>query len=200
MPSLVGIMNLSRSLTTAAALLVLAACPTVVNAQGSLTPPPGPPAPVMKSLDQLEPRTPLSQATTPGAAESVFRISAPGSYYLTGHLSVPAAFSGIEIASDGVTLDLGGFTITGQSGSHYGINASPNPRRSLTVRNGSIRTMGRESIYASAAARDNVFENLIISGGIRSGIWAGNATVRNCAVSQNGGIGIFLQGQAGSLV
>lgn len=193
-------MNLSRSLASLASLIVLAACPAAAHAQGSLTPPPGPPAPVMKSLDQLEPRTPLSLATTPGDADSVFLITAPGSYYLTGPLSVPAAFSGIEVASDGVTIDLAGFTISGQTDSHYGINAAPSPRRSLTVRNGSIRTMGREGVYAPATARDNVFEHLVISGGGRAGIWAGNAIVRDCAVSQCTGIGIFLQGQSGSSV
>jgi hypothetical protein len=41
-------------------------------AQGSLTPPPGAPAPTMKTLDQIEARTPISSAP--------FTISAPGSY------------------------------------------------------------------------------------------------------------------------
>src|SRR5437667_49820 len=42
--------------------------------QGSLTPP-GPPAPSMKSLAQIEPRTPISSLP--------FTINAAGSYYLT---------------------------------------------------------------------------------------------------------------------
>ncbi len=41
--------------------------PCALHAQGSLTPPPGPPAPVMKTLDQVEARTPLN-AGQPGVS------------------------------------------------------------------------------------------------------------------------------------
>src|SRR5215831_14797408 len=71
-------------------------------AQGSLTPP-GAPAPGMKTLTQLEPRTPIASAP--------FTISAPGSYYLTTNVSVSAG-DAITIATNNVTLDLRGFTIS----------------------------------------------------------------------------------------
>jgi hypothetical protein len=71
-------------------------------AQGSLTPP-GAPAPTMKSLDQIEPRTPISSAP--------FVISAGGSYYLTTNVTVGSG-DAITIAANNVTLDLKGFTIT----------------------------------------------------------------------------------------
>src|SRR5580704_7915636 len=67
--------------------------------QGSLTPP-GAPAPSMKSLDQIQPRTPIS---------SPVAITQPGSYYLT--TNIVGAFSLTILTSD-VTLDLNGFTIT----------------------------------------------------------------------------------------
>jgi hypothetical protein len=51
---------------------------STVFAQGSLTSP-GAPAPTMKTLAQIEPRTPISSAP--------FTISVPGSYYLTTNLT-----------------------------------------------------------------------------------------------------------------
>src|SRR4030095_6606576 len=72
-------------------------------AQGPLTPP-GAAAPTMKTLDQLEPRTPIS--TLP------FTISSPGSYYVTSNLTGVAGQHGITINADNVTLDLGGFERT----------------------------------------------------------------------------------------
>ena len=73
---------------------------STLHAQGSLTPP-GAPAPTMKTLDQIEARTPIS---------APFSISASGSYYLTTNLTVSSG-SAIIIAASGVTLDLNGFTL-----------------------------------------------------------------------------------------
>ena len=75
---------------------------STIHAQGSLTPP-GAPAPTMKSLAQIEPRTPISSAP--------FTISVPGSYYLTTNVTVSAG-DAIIIAANNVTLDLNGFTIS----------------------------------------------------------------------------------------
>jgi hypothetical protein len=72
-------------------------------AQGSLTPP-GAPAPTMKSLAQIEPRTAI---TNSGAVT----ISQPGSYYLTANITVNFG-DAITIATNDVTLDLNGFTIS----------------------------------------------------------------------------------------
>jgi hypothetical protein len=72
-------------------------------AQGPLTPPPGAPAPTMKTLEQIEPRTPISALP--------FTISSPGSYYVSGDLVVVANQHGISIDASNVTLDLGGFEL-----------------------------------------------------------------------------------------
>src|SRR5438309_7234897 len=72
--------------------------------QGNLTPP-GPPAPSMKTLAQIEPRVAIGSIP--------FNITAPGSYYLTTNLTGVAAKSGILIAADDVTLDLNGFALVG---------------------------------------------------------------------------------------
>ena len=100
------------------ALLAIAAL-TAVLAQGPLTPPSGAPAPVMKTLDQVEPRTPLvagSSGVNTTDVDYHFVISQPGSYYLTANLPVTKA-SGIRVTVAGVTLNLRGFQIHRASGS-----------------------------------------------------------------------------------
>lgn len=99
-------------------------------AQGSLTPP-GAPAPTMKTLAQVEPRTAIASAP--------FTISASGSYYLTANLTVSSG-NAITLAANGVTLDLNGFTIssTAPSATGYGILIN-NGLRNLTILNGFIQ-------------------------------------------------------------
>ena len=74
-------------------------------AQGPLTPP-GAPAPTMKTMEQVEPRTAITNVP--------FAISQSGSYYLATNLT--SAGSGVVISASGVTLDLMGFSITGAGG------------------------------------------------------------------------------------
>ncbi|MDB6125709.1 MAG: hypothetical protein JWQ71_4702 [Pedosphaera sp.] len=72
--------------------------------QGSLTPP-GAPAPTMKSLDQIEARTIITSLP--------YVITNAGSYYLTGNLTGVAGTNGITIIVDNVSIDLNGFSYTG---------------------------------------------------------------------------------------
>ena len=116
-----------------------------VTAQGPLTPP-GAPAPTMKTLDQVEPRTPIDATHTPGDADSLFKITQPGSYYLTGNITGVAAKHGIEIAAGGVTLDLMGFDLSGIAGSLDGVSSTVASLTSISIRNGSIRAWGDEGI------------------------------------------------------
>ncbi len=119
------------------ALLLAAAAVAIA---GDLNPPSGAPSPTMKTLAQVEPRIPLSQATTPGDADSMLRITQPGSYYLTGDLIVTGDRSGIEIASHNVTIDLNGFTIIGTNlHNRSGITAGIIQLRNIHVRNGAVR-------------------------------------------------------------
>lgn len=155
---------------------------TFLLSQGALTPP-GAPAPTMKTLDQIEPRTPIS--TLP------FTISSPGSYYLTGNLTATADGNAITVAADNVTLDLNGFTLAGGgtgsrrailiSGFHFGI----------CVRNGTMSGWTNLSI-ASPQASGVIYENLrLVSNVLTGAILAGSSTtVRGCTVTFNNGSSI----------
>jgi hypothetical protein len=123
----------------------LIALPALAFAQGALTPPAsafsaGTPAPSMKSLDQLEPRTPLGEI---GGSTANLTISQPGSYVLLGNLTVASGHA-IAITTDNVTLDLGGFTLssTDSAAASDAINIADN-LKSVSIRNGHIRSGSR---------------------------------------------------------
>ncbi len=105
---------------------------TSSSAQGPLTPP-GAPAPTMKTLPQVEPRTAITNAGS-------FTISAPGSYYLTTNLTITAA-DGITITCSNVTLDLNGFAILSTTSAPFGGSAVllAGKNRQIRILNGSIR-------------------------------------------------------------
>jgi hypothetical protein len=64
-------------------------------------------------------------------------INTPGSYRLSGNLTVPAGKHGIVIATDGVTLDLNGFSVSGPPGEH-GITDDSVARSRIAIRNGHV--------------------------------------------------------------
>jgi hypothetical protein len=86
---------------------------------------------MMKTLAQLEPRTPISSAP--------FTITDPGSYYLTTNITVSSG-NAITIVTNGVTLDLNGFTIssTAPGAAGTGIRLSDS-LQNLTILNGFIQ-------------------------------------------------------------
>jgi parallel beta-helix repeat protein len=164
-------------------ILLLAFCflPACLFAQGGLTPP-GAPAPTFKTLQQVEPRTPISSLP--------YTISSPGSYYVTTNLTGVNAASGITIAANDVTLDLKGFSLVGVPGSIDGILVSGN-RTNLWIGNGTIRGWGLEGIDGTTA-QSSVFMDLKIIGGGDVGLRSGTAaTVTRCTALANNQEGIL---------
>jgi len=151
---------------------------STVFAQGSLTPP-GAPAPTMKTLAQIEPRTPISSAPC--------TISQPGSYYLTTNLTVSSG-TGIYISADDVTLDLNGFTIrsTAPSSTGYGIYLS-GTRRNIAIANGFI--VGGVTNNGSGVFSGSGFNYGIYESGDR------NVKVSNVSLAGCQYYGIRLQGE-----
>jgi parallel beta helix pectate lyase-like protein len=149
--------------------------------------PPGAPAPTMKTLQEVEPRTPISQADVP------LQILLPGSYYLTENLlavGLPANHV-IEIASDNVTLDLRGFTITGSSEVAQAFDGVKvfDGIRSVAIRNGTIEKCIDRGIDAEKA-NDIIVEGIRAIGNIGDGIVIASGIVRECVATNNSGSGI----------
>ena len=160
--------------------LLLTALPCA--AQGPLTPP-GAPAPTMKTLEQIEPRTPISSAD--------YVISNSGSYYLTSNLTAAAGQNGITVDSDDVTIDLNGFTLTGSGAtSGHGIYQA-DTLRNLRVHNGNVVQwggLGRSGVYADG--KNNQFDHIQAATNYW-GIWAGEgSTISDCSAPYNRNDGI----------
>jgi hypothetical protein len=173
-----------KSNQTIAGWLVLAALstlnlqPSTGFAQGSLTPP-GAPAPMMKTLAQVEPRTPISSLP--------YTISAPGSYYVTTNLTGASGNYGIAIAAGNVTLDLNGFSLLGVSGSLDGVHVNSS-YTNITVRNGVITGWGYRGVdaYSAGYPHNLLFERLAVSANGSFGIITeAGSEVRDCCCMSN---------------
>jgi len=147
------------------------AAAAIVGRAGPLNPPAGPIARTHQTLTEVEPRIPISAATRPGDADSLFRITQPGSYYVTGNITGVAAKHGIEIEASNVTLDLMGFAFIGVAGSLNGVNVRAFPQ-SVVIRNGSASGWGESGVDAILAANSLLCDLLCADNGL-DGIRAG---------------------------
>ena len=173
-------------------LLLCLTLPELLLAQGSLTPP-GPPSPLFKTLEQVEPRTIVNAANTPGNATNSFNIGKSGSYYLTENILGAAGKNGISIEASGVVLDLNGFALEGVPGSLHGININAATVSGITVRNGTIRLWGGDGIASGAAGGgfNVLFQALHVLNNGGNGLSALRAAITDCAVDGHGsGYGI----------
>ena len=188
-------------------ILPAAAVAAAVLAQGPLAPP-GAPVPAMKTLDQIEPRTPISNLPV--------TVSQSGSYYLTGNLQFTAPSGhAITIAADEVTLDLMGFKLSSSNivtGDAIHINGG---HRNITVKNGAIAGNSTVTISGTAPnrawtvspagfnrgvtaaptpeAKDCLFSGLHISRCRLDGLFGGEqAIAEKVTATENGGSGINL--------
>lgn len=145
--------------------------------------PPGPPAPTMKTLDEVEARIPVQ--SLPGSPSAMHVISQSGSFYLTANINGEMNKHGIEVTVNNVTIDLNGFSIIGPSSSiGDGINAS---RPKITVMNGSISycqngiILGIEGKVINVTSTDNSANGITVGS---------HSIVRHCIVKGNLALGI----------
>ena len=84
------------------------------------------------ALDEVEPRTPIAPADIP------VTITASGSYYLTGSVSIGAPLGAvITIDAADVSLDLNGFTIDGAGNADFGVQITSSG--GVAVKDGVVR-------------------------------------------------------------
>lgn len=191
---LVSCLSVSCGLVAAAAILSYA---------GPLDPPAGPVSPSYKTLTEVEPRTAISSSNTPGDADSLYRISKPGSYYLTGNILGAAGKCGIEIAASDVVVDLNGFELLGTAGmgAMDGITITTSDGENITIRNGTIRGWGDSGIEvnynAGHPSRGLTVEHVKTTENSTNGMYLwGNARVSHCRAAANRNKGFLVVGSA----
>ena len=125
-------------------------------------------------------------------------ISTPGSYLLTGNLSVNCNKDGIDIQADNVVLDLGGFSIIGSGSAGAGIGINGGNRSNVSVKNGSVLNMPSGGIVLGASATiTDVTASHTVSG---DGIKMGDGIVRRVHADYNGSDGIEAIGTGSSTI
>src|SRR5262249_37914110 len=127
-----------------------------------------------------------------------YKITQPGSYKLSGNLTVaPASVDGIDISTDNVTLDLNGFTITG-AGIGCGLvqcNGIFSPNNNITLKNGTItgffdgvRLLGGGHSVADIKAITNAEFGMLIGA---AGLDLPSVVVRCTASNNTSGFVVF---------
>jgi len=137
----------------------------------------------MKTLDQIEPRTPLKSADFP------LTITASGSYYLTENVKLTADSStGITINTSNVTIDLNGFSLIGPAALSItgdGIVCISDAAANITISNGGLQFWSADGCDLSKAQSSKV-TNVVSYGNGGVGILVGtDGIVSNCAVQYN---------------
>ncbi len=133
------------------------------------------------------PQTPIPASLKKPA--KTFVISKSGSYYLAGNRLCDA--NGIDIEANNVTIDLGGFTLTGNNN---GSGIYMRDRINVEIRNGTISDFNYavNDAYTYMAPQNNSANHRVIGiralsntqGGIK--LYGPNCEVRDCTVSNNG--------------
>ena len=146
----------------------------------------------------------INQAAVEAGGGFPYVISEPGSYMLTGNLSVPGGdTTAIEVRADDVTLDLNGFAVGcgglfdpddpcdlgsgGEGVTAFFVRGENSDNASNTVvRNGTIRGMGFHGVNIDSGLVEGIQAQF--NGGF--GIRVGAGVVTDCLARNNGAKGI----------
>jgi hypothetical protein len=141
----------------------------------------------------------INQSTVMATGGFPYKITLPGSYRLSGNLTVPDAnTTAIEVNTNNVTIDLNGFSILGPvvcsgfpvtscSPTGFGVGIHNAASFAVEIANGVIRGMGSFGISMGEATHIKGIR--AISNGV-GGITNNNGTVESSVANSNGGVGI----------
>lgn len=158
---------------------VLAAAAAVSVSHAQINPPIGPVGPSLSEIDQIEPRRAVSAGP----------ITTPGSYYLSGNAS--SIGSGVIIAVGSVTLDLAGFTLTGDNNgpNDFGIWVTANSDEPVVIKNGTVKNFEGGGVEVVNDAQPVLLHNV---SAVRNGFGfriPGGASLAGCHALNNAGNG-----------
>jgi parallel beta-helix repeat protein len=120
-----------------------------------------------------------------------YTITTQGSYIINQNLK--ANWHGIKVQANNVTIDLNGYSISGNNASG-GHGVYMNGRRNVEIRNGTIRNFGSDGIYVETDSGNShrVINVRVMNNKGRGIILNGNNhMVKDCTVSSNGNTGIY---------
>ncbi|RLJ21739.1 hypothetical protein DJ031_02290 [bacterium endosymbiont of Escarpia laminata] len=154
--------------------------------------PSGPPGPTMKSMDQVEPRVPISSVP--------FIIDQPGSYYLTGNLTQSVGGNAILINADDVTVDLMGFSLKGGAAFGDGVHVRS---QNVEIRNGTIRGFSGSGVWIAGVmqriigirAVENAGDGITLND-LGGELGSAASVIESCIATGNGFRGIAIMGNS----
>jgi hypothetical protein len=125
-----------------------------------------------------------------------YQINKSGTYRLVSNLRVPAGKNGIDVISDGVTIDLNGFSIIGPG--NTGVNSDDGiqagPRTHTTVENGTVTGFDGSAAAGVVAGKNSVIRNVHADSNNIGVLVFDNSVIQGCTANSNSFYGIECNG------